>query len=768
MPLPTRLFRGLAMGWVLLFTLLPLSLFAQTPSPSPTPLTIGQADGPLRIDGDLKDWPEARMVVLDRKDQVTLGDHFWKGEDDFNGRAFLTYDPQYLYVAVIIQKTGKIVNSTNDPLSLWNGDCFELFISTRKDLAGPARMTPGDYHIGLSPGTECGNPQVYCFNKNGGIHGSRLVARKTLKGYLLDACIPLSYLEGLDLGPGKTARVGLALDKGGEVSGYRMLQLAYGGKGFKAEDPSTWAPIQWIGNVQQNVPIEQTQDLYANLVEDGTSGATYAGLKSLSGLALDASGKPLKGVRVTTWPKTHEALTDSHGLFQFEKIKIYDTTVLEGHLDGFVNTLSVWNRGGKSVTLRLSPLPEEWQSTYYGVSPFFFGQTIPLKDETHFDAMASSILPLMKPLNPGLICLRIPPGMKPGVGNPILDKFTDLAQQLGAEPLVDVPLEPTNLESAAQWVHHANGEKKTNIRFWAVGDEPERGVPKAENYSAYNYINDFRVVYNAMKEEDPSILILGPETASKSMSGENDWISPLLQYDGDILDGISIHHYASSQTTDPISALKTDLQSDESLVRGIQDKVAQKWSGNLPVAVTSETAWNAPSTLKLQGDKAVTLGFWLALWEADKKGLFLNQGLPLDISVYPWQDSLSGGTFHPQPSYWAQMLWGQMIRGRVIQAQIQSADMSVYATQDLKSRDVTVMILNKGERYWRPKTLLNGQDSDLSVEAGLDQRYEFEIPGFSISLLRFKADKSPGEMKVYNLKMAKTGQPPQSSALKPW
>ncbi len=109
-----------------------------------------------------------------------------------------------------------------------------------------------------------------------------------------------------------------------------------------------------------------------------------------------------------------------------------------------------------------------------------------------------------------------------------------------------------------------------------------------------------------------------------------------------------------------------------------------------------------------------------------------------------------------------------MCRGKVIPAIVQKSDVSVYATQDPRSRDVTLMIINKGDSYWRPNLLLNGKPTDLMVDAGLDQRYDFEIPSFSINLLRMKADRTPGEVSVYTLKMAQAGKEPQVSPLKPW
>lgn len=768
-------FKAYCLGILVLQLAFVSSAFAQTPTA--TPLTIDQTNVPIRVDGHLSDWPEARMIYLGREDQLTLGKNFWHGEDDFSGRVFITYDQQYLYISAIVQKTqnmtlqtdpsslqskGNVVND-NDPISLWNGDCLELFLSVRSNIKGPSHLARGDYHIGFSPGTDCKNPQMYCFNRDETISGARLVARITVKGYLMEGSIPLAYFQGLDLGPGKPLRFDAALDEGGKLSGYRVVRLDFAGKNFDQEDPSTWPQAQWVGQIEQSIPFEQREDLYANLVQDGTRGATYAGVRAPLGIALDEAGKPLVGVLVTTWPKTQQILTDSKGMFQFPKIKVYNKSVFYGRLNGYSVSLAALGPRGKPVTLRLSPLPAAFDPPIDRAGSYFFGQSLSPVSAPQFDSLA----PWMKALNPGMLCLNLAAGVALPEGEALLDKFVAFTRQGGVEPMVSLPIDPDDPEVAAQWVHYANVEKGYKIRFWVVGSEPDLGVKGAENYNAYDYVNDFRMIDNAAKREDPSIVVLGPETARKYTKDEDDWITPFLRYDGDIVEGVSIHRYATFQPSNLPVSLREDLRQETALIQALKDKVSQNTDFDLPLLVTGEAASAAPVTTKTK-EAAVTMGFWEALWEADKKGAFLNQHLPMDLSTYPWGSSSEGVSFKCLPDYWALKLWGHMAHGRVIPAQIQNAEMSVYATQDLKSKDVTLMIINKGDRYWRPKMLLNGQDAELTVEAGLDQRYDFEIPSYSICRLKLKADRSAGEAEVYTLKMALKGQEPQVSAIKPW
>src|SRR5260221_11281127 len=92
----------------LLFSVFPCSSWAEV-------LTVDETSVPIRVDGHLSTWPAARMILLGQASQVVSGKSFWKNTDDFNGRVFITYDSQFLYVAAIVRKKGTVINS-NDHL----------------------------------------------------------------------------------------------------------------------------------------------------------------------------------------------------------------------------------------------------------------------------------------------------------------------------------------------------------------------------------------------------------------------------------------------------------------------------------------------------------------------------------------------------------------------------------------------------------------------------------------------------------------------------
>ncbi len=170
----------------------------------------------------------------------------------------------------------------------------------------------------------------------------------------------------------------------------------------------------------------------------------------------------------------------------------------------------------------------------------------------------------------------------------VLDQFIAFARQMGAEPMVTVPLDSQHPQTGAEWVRYCNVEKNYKIRYWAIGEEPDLGNSlEPGQYNVYNYINDYREDYNAVKREDPSLFVFGPELASKYAGAEDDWVTPFLQYDGDIVNGVSIHRYAASNAASLTSqALLEDLRHETAVLRSVRDKISGNSDLDVPLAVT--------------------------------------------------------------------------------------------------------------------------------------------------------------------------------------
>ncbi len=797
-----RIYRALFLS---LFLVVPL--WAQTPvvTPVTTPLTVTDTDKPIRVDGYLVDWPKTRMILLNKKSQVTYGLLNWKSSDDFSGRIFLTYDSQYLYLSAIVQKPSGVVNDNKD-MALWDGDCIELFLSAGAADKHPNHITKGDYHIAFSPGTGCRNPQIYCFNKETRIGGGRVSARPSLNGYILEACVPLTFFEGLEIGPDKTILFDLALDEGGSSTGNRMLQLSLSGNPDNWKNPSLWAKIQWAGKTVVSVPTNDEENLYADLVTDGTKTSTFWGRRTLTGSVVDAQGQPLAGARVTTWPRTLSAVTDKDGQFELDQVKVYDRTVVYAGLDGYGASLSPVERESNSVTVRLTQLPM-FLSGDDDMRSGFYGQSVQVPLSGDLSSMLDRAQDWSRSLPVDFLKLvgtdHLNGDEDQAEGD--LDKFVAYARAQGAEPMIELPIRRADPETVAEWVRHCNVEKGEKVLYWTIGDEPDLYAEKSKDpnfaaYNVYDYINDFRTIYNAVKRVDPSVLILGPELAWRYTSGEDDWFTPFIQFDGDIVNLASIHHYAAitaAQCTP--DKVVNDVRHIQTLTRGLEDRLAINSDFLIPLVLTGgniclESTDNtrtaqlsqtpaptasstpiSPAGTKVVGKPTPTedsgpRSFWAAIWQAEEVGALLNNRMPMAFSSY----LVGNGALDffddkgARPDYWALRLLSGSMKGKSVWAQVQNSNVSVYAVQDPKTKDVVLLLINRGSNYYHPKILLNAKDCDVSVDAGLDLTFDFELPYYSIAVLQLKADRSPGTAYLFTKKMAQAGKPAEMSVIKPW
>jgi len=786
----------------------------QTPAPTMdrttlAPITVNDANKSIRIDGFLVDWPVTRMILLDQKSQVTSGILNWKSKDNFSGRIFLTYDDQYLYLSAIVQNASGVVNDNNG-MSLWDGDCIELFLSTDAPTGQRNRISKGDYHIGFTPGTGGNNARMFCFNKEQTIGGGRVSARPTGHGYILEACIPLTFFEGLEIGPGKTTRFNLALDGGGSSSGNRKLQLDLTGNPESWQNPSFWGTLEWIGKTRVSVPVNGEENLYADLVLDGTKGATYWGQRDLTGLILNEKGEPIEGALVTTWPKTKTAATDKEGHFYLEQVKIYDRSVVYARAEGYGTSLASIDRNHQATIISLKSLPD-FLTSENGVSPFFYGQSFQVPANGDLPGLMTPLRDWVKPL--GLNILKL-------VGTEFLnsskdeqyqalDQFIEYARQIGAEPMIELPIHPDDPSAAADWVRHCNVEKNEKVIYWTIGDEPDLYAIKKkgaefDGYNVYDYINDFRQIYNEVKKVDPSLLILGPELAWRYTSGEDDWMTPFIQFDGDIVNLVSIHHYGSIKKAqcNPNDVLD-DVHHMQTLSQNLKSRIAINSDTYIPLVITggnicmestdnTATAKLAVSQTGLTSitemlpatpvSKAVSApnstlpedmgpnSFWAGIWEAEQAGTLMKDSMPMAFFSY-----LSGNgpldffdMKGAKPNYWVLRMISTYMKGNVVWSQVQNSNASVYAAQDPKTKNVCLMILNKGRNYYHPKIILKNVEAGISVDAGLNQVFDFEIPFYSIAFLNIKADKSHDEVVLYTKKMALEGKPPLVSVIKPW
>ncbi|MEJ2219131.1 MAG: glycoside hydrolase family 44 protein, partial [Gemmatimonadota bacterium] len=227
-----------------------------------------------------------------------------------------------------------------------------------------------------------------------------------------------------------------------------------------------------------------------------------------------------------------------------------------------------------------------------------------------------------------------------------IDDFLAFARQVGAEPLLQVPLlentagEAATAQDAADLVTYVNVTQGFGVRYFSIGNEPdlyeEQGMMPA-GYDATTFCATFRELAAAMRAVDDTIQIVGPDLSWKYQSGANDWLTPFLQDCGDVTDIVAVHRYPLAPTACTDTAAYADSARYRTVLTHLREILSATGQENKPLAITEgNITWDGDPA---NGTMAASPGTVpAALWVADNLGVSLEAGLH---SVAYW--SLSEG-----------------------------------------------------------------------------------------------------------------------------
>lgn len=203
------------------------------------------AAAPVVVDGDLSEWPDTPPMVIGVAGQVSRNFGEWS-PDDASARVRLALAGGVLFVAADVTDDDPMHNP-HPARTMYKGDALELYLG----VAGPTNRSVLDkaveFQIGLAPVTEDGRPAVFQFHKDEPVADARIAARRTGRGYALEAAIPLASL-GVDvdkLAPGHLIGLDIALDDldaddWAPAGNDKGRALIWNGTGMNWIDPSNW------------------------------------------------------------------------------------------------------------------------------------------------------------------------------------------------------------------------------------------------------------------------------------------------------------------------------------------------------------------------------------------------------------------------------------------------------------------------------------------------------------------------------------------------
>ncbi len=266
------------------------------------------------------------------------------------------------------------------------------------------------------------------------------------------------------------------------------------------------------------------------------------------------------------------------------------------------------------------------------ISPVFYGT-----NWGPWLGVPPAMLPTISSL--GLKIIRFPGGHwgdQNTVSKSQIDMLMSFCKQWGAEPFFHVRLAGSSPAEAAEMVRYVNIEKGYHVRYWGIGNEANLfandQVMNLPGYTAEQFSTDWRFFAEAMKEVDPSIKLIGPETSqfiaqpTASYGNEFDeWLITFLKKNADLVDVVAVHRYpfpASVQSGPPTKdQLRANSVEWDTIIPRLHSLVREHTGRDLPVAITELNSSWSPNT----GGEATMDSHFNGIWFADVMGRMIKQ-----------------------------------------------------------------------------------------------------------------------------------------------
>jgi glycosyl hydrolase family 39 (putative alpha-L-iduronidase) len=350
----------------------------------------------------------------------------------------------------------------------------------------------------------------------------------------------------------------------------------------------------------------------------------------------------------------------------------------------------------------------------------------------------------------GIKILRFPAGAW-GDHNDVqgsqIDQFMDFANKVGATLLFSVRLLDGNPAQAAALVQYVNIDRKYNIQYWNIGNEPTlyngELQTRGQTYEVDRFNKEWRTFAEAMKAVDPTIKLVGPEINQFSYSTEpgattnfsardEEWLVEFLKANGDLVDVVSFHRYPfpASRTSGPptIADLRHNAQEWDKIIIHARELIHQYTGRDLPIAVTEFNS----SYDKSIGREGTPDSHFNAIWMADVLGKMIRNGI---LIANEWALTAKGGSggsglvsaYDVYPAYYTYQMY-KKFGNELLYSSSDDPDVSIYAAR----RDdgtVTIMIINLSDEE-KAKAILIGDQTEIQAEVWLfDEEHKAESMG---------------------------------------
>lgn len=295
-------------------------------------------------------------------------------------------------------------------------------------------------------------------------------------------------------------------------------------------------------------------------------------------------------------------------------------------------------------------------------------------------------------------------------------KMIDSIRAKGMEPIIQVPFHNWlySASEAAAIVQYINVTKGRNIKYWVIGNEPDLEYGYTTANQVASYIKPFA---SAMKNVDPSIKIIGPETAwynqgiidGLTTAGGADDITGTDANGRYYIDIISFHAYPfdGSQTRSAMisklnsaGGLQANLTALNSRVNSCNSAHARTGTNGLKTAVTEANVnWQNATTDNLNGTGVNS--FIGAQFISEMFGVGMKNGVDI-MNIWSVVEGnstalnigyIDGATGNKKPAFHHFQMISQNFNGNYISSASTQTNVKVFASQN--SSVTTLMIMNQ-------------------------------------------------------------------------
>ena len=344
-------------------------------------------------------------------------------------------------------------------------------------------------------------------------------------------------------------------------------------------------------------------------------------------------------------------------------------------------------------------------------------------------------------------------------------KMIDSIRAKGMEPIIQVPFNngTYTTSQAAEIVYYINITRKKNIKYWIIGNEPDHVYKYTSSSQVAPYLKAFS---SAMKNADPSIKTIGPETAWYNSGIINGLTSPGGPYDVTgkdnngryYIDYISFHTYPFNGTqsrSDVLNYLQTPDKFNDNLIT-LNARLAscnsfhnRTGDSEIKIAVTEANInyMNSGSD-NLQGNGATSFiggQFWAEM---------LSVAMKNKVEIFNFWSVIEGNSValnigflnkfngNKQPSYYHFKMLADNFRGVYYTGTDNQGDVKVFGSKN--ELQTTVVILNQNSTTdhvfnlrLNNENVTGSQTLKINIDAGISKEYSGTIQNQSTTLLIF-------------------------------